>query len=44
MFEIIDDKSNFVKMGQASNIDNLNIIEKEITNMLKDLALKEEMS
>ena len=31
-------------MGQASNIDNLNIIEKEITNMLKDLALKEEMS
>ena len=44
MFEIKDDKSNFVKIGQASNIDNLNIMEKEITIILKQLVFKEEIS
>ena len=44
MFEIIDDKSESSKMGPASDFDDLNKIEKEIVNTLKELVSKKETS
>ena len=44
MMEILDDKTKFVKMGPASNFDNIVKIEKEIINTLKDLVCKKEIS
>ena len=40
----MDNKSKFVKMGPASDFDNLNKIEKQIVDILKDLVSKKEIS
>ena len=40
ILEIFDDKTKFVKMGPASDFDNIIKIEKEIIDILKDLVCK----
>ena len=42
--EIVDYISKLLKMGPPSNFDNLNKIEKEIIDILKDLVSKKEIS
>ena len=40
LFETSDDKTNFIIMGLASDFVNLNEIEKEIIDKLKDFLSK----
>ena len=42
--EILDDKTKFVKMGPASDFDNIVKIKKKIIATLKDLVCKKEKS
>ena len=40
MLEILNDKTKFIKMGPASDFDNIIKIEKELIDILKDLVCK----